>query len=238
MPLTESYRCLQSYRSHHYRVGDFTNQWNILKMASKKLTVEQQHLFDVLTPLQKKFVTELLKGKNQTDAYKKAGGKAKGESAHVQASRMISFDKVAAFMSSVEGKAIDDAIMTREEALKRLTSMARARITDLVEFSEHDMGVDDVGREVIQAAWRFKDSVKNAPELLDAIAELTAGKDGIKLKLHDARSAIKQLGDMEGWEAPKKTELTGKDGGAIQHSHSISAEDLTDEQLAAIAGGK
>ena len=104
MPLTESYIGLQSYRSHHYRVGDFTNQWNILKMASKKLTVEQQHLFDVLTPLQKKFVTELLKGKNQTDAYKKAGGKAKGESAHVQASRMISFDKVAAFMSSVEGR--------------------------------------------------------------------------------------------------------------------------------------
>lgn len=207
-------------------------------MASKKLTVEQQHLFDVLTPLQKKFVTELLKGKNQTDAYKKAGGKAKGESAHVQASRMMSFDKVAAFISSVEGKAIDDAIMTREEALKRLTSMARARITDLVEFAEHDMGVDDDGRKVIQAAWRFKDSVKNAPELLDAIAELTVGKDGIKLKLHDARSAIKQLGDMEGWEAPKKTELTGKDGGAIQHSHSISAEDLTDEQLAAIAGGK
>ncbi|EPB8107289.1 terminase small subunit [Yersinia enterocolitica] len=192
----------------------------------------------MLTPLQKKFVTELLKGKNQTDAYKKAGGKAKGESAHVQASRMMSFDKVAAFISSVEGKAIDDAIMTREEALKRLTSMARARITDLVEFAEHDMGVDDDGRKVIQAAWRFKDSVKNTPELLDAIAELTVGKDGIKLKLHDARSAIKQLGDMEGWEAPKKTELTGKDGGAIQHSHSISAEDLTDEQLAAIAGGK
>lgn len=32
--------------------------------------------------------------------------------------------------------------------------------------------------------------------------------------------------------------IEGPDGGPIQHSHSISAEDLTDEQLAAIAGGK
>lgn len=46
-------------------------------MASKKLTAEQQQLFDALTLLQKKFVTELLKGKNQTDAYKKAGEKRK-----------------------------------------------------------------------------------------------------------------------------------------------------------------
>lgn len=181
-------------------------------MASKKLTAEQQQLFDALTPLQKKFVTHLLKGKNQVEAYRKAGGKAKGDSARVQASRMITFDNVSAFLSAVEGKAIDDAIMTREEALKRLTSMGRARITDLVEFGEHVVGEDEDGRDVIQATWKFKDSVKQSPELLDAIAELTAGKDGIKLKLHDARGAIKQLGEMEGWEAPKVTDNISSDG--------------------------
>lgn len=181
-------------------------------MASKKLTAEQQQLFDALTPLQKKFVTHLLKGKNQVEAYRKAGGKAKGDSARVQASRMITFDNVSAFLSAVEGKAIDDAIMTREEALKRLTSMGRARITDLVEFGEHVVGEDEDGRDVIQATWKFKDSIKQSPELLDAIAELTAGKDGIKLKLHDARGAIKQLGEMEGWEAPKVTDNISSDG--------------------------
>ncbi|WP_224554962.1 hypothetical protein [Pectobacterium versatile] len=46
-------------------------------MASKKLTAEQQALFDVLTPLQKRFALAILKGKNQTDAYKSAKGKAK-----------------------------------------------------------------------------------------------------------------------------------------------------------------
>lgn len=181
-------------------------------MASKKLTAEQQQLFDALTPLQKKFVTHLLKGKNQVEAYRKAGGKAKGDSARVQASRMITFDNVSAFLSAVEGKAIDDAIMTREEALKRLTSMGRARITDLVEFGEHVVGEDENGRDVIQATWKFKDSVKQSPELLDAIAELTAGKDGIKLKLHDARGAIKQMAEMEGWQAPEKVDHISSDG--------------------------
>jgi phage terminase small subunit len=31
----------------------------------------------------------------------------------------------------------------------------------------------------------------------------------------DQHQAIKQLSSMEGWDAPKKTELTGKDGGPI-----------------------
>lgn len=186
-------------------------------MASKKLTAEQQLLFDALTPLQKKFVTHLLKGKNQTDAYKKAGGKAKtAETARACASEILTNPNVRSFMSSIEGSAIDEAIMTREEALKRLTTMGRARITDLVEFSEHDMGKDEDGRDVIQATWRFKDSVKQSPDLLEAIAELTAGKDGIKLKLHDSRGAIKQMADMEGWQAPTKHEHAGKNGGPIE----------------------
>lgn len=207
-------------------------------MASKKLTEEQQHLFDALTALQKRFVTWVLKGKNQTDAYRKSGGKAKGDNLRKAAHQLATNIDVEAFLKSVQQEAVSNAIMTREEALRRLTAMGRAKITDLVEFSERDMGIDENGNEVVQAVWSFKDSVKQNPGLLDAIAELTAGKDGIKLKLHDARGAIKQLGDMEGWEAPKKTELSGPDGLPIQHEHKVSAEDLTDEQLAAIAGGK
>lgn len=182
------------------------------------LTKEQKALFDALTALQKKFVTHLIKGKNQTEAYKAAGGKAKtDDTARAQASRMVTFDNVQAFLQSVQYETVSESIMTRTEALERLTVMGRARVRDLVDFSEHKIGVDaDTGEEIIQAAWRFKDSVKQHPELLDAIAEVTAGKEGIKLKLHDSRGAIKQIGEMQGWEAPKKTEVSGPGGGAIQ----------------------
>lgn len=37
-------------------------------MASKKLTAEQQLLFDALTQLQKKFALAIVKDKNQTNA--------------------------------------------------------------------------------------------------------------------------------------------------------------------------
>lgn len=41
------------------------------------LTEEQKALFDALTRLQKKFVTFLLNGDRQAEAYRNAGGKAK-----------------------------------------------------------------------------------------------------------------------------------------------------------------
>ncbi|WP_081893198.1 MULTISPECIES: terminase small subunit [unclassified Serratia (in: enterobacteria)] len=183
----------------------------------KTLTSEQKALFDALTPLQKRFVTHLIKGKGQTSAYKAAGGKAKGENMRKSAHQIATNIDVLAFLQSVQHEAVSEAIMTRTEALERLTVMGRSRIRDLVEFSEHKLGVDaETGEEIIQAVWRFKDSVKQSPEALDAIAELTAGKEGIKLKLHDSRGAIKQIGEMQGWEAPKKTEVTGAGGGPIQ----------------------
>lgn len=195
-------------------------------MASKKLTAEQQQLFDVLTPLQKKFVTWLLKGKNQTDAYKKAGGKANADGARVAASRMLTFVNVQAFLNSVQSyEKIDEAIMSREEALKRLTSMGRTSLFDLADFRNGVIGKDDNGEPVLQASWSFKDSALINPEAIAAISELTTGPQGIKIKLHDPKAAIKQIGEMQGWEAPKKTEMSGPNGGPIQH------EDMTDEQL-------
>ncbi|HAW1738183.1 TPA: terminase small subunit [Escherichia coli] len=181
-------------------------------MASKKLTAEQQQLFDALTALQKKFALAIVKGKNQTDAYKAAKGKAKGDAMRAAASRMYANVNVQAFLASVQTSEVNEAIMTREEALKRLTVMGRARITDLVDFGEYLVGEDEDGQPVTQATWKFKDSVKQSPELLDAIAELTAGKEGIKLKLHDSRGAIKQMAEMEGWQAPAKVEHSNPDG--------------------------
>ncbi|MDE9537194.1 terminase small subunit [Xenorhabdus bovienii] len=196
-------------------------------MAQKKirLTDEQKVLFDALTPLQQKFALGILKGLNQVDAYRKAGGKAEGDSAHVQASRMISFDKVKTFLAVMNQEAVSDAVMSRQEALERLSTMGRVSLHDIAEFRNSQIGEDDEGQPVFQATWQFKDSALQNPAALSAISELTTGKDGIKLKLHDPKAAIRQLADLMGWDAPKKTELTGANGGPIQHT------DLTEEEL-------
>ncbi|HCU0244473.1 TPA: terminase small subunit [Morganella morganii] len=176
-------------------------------MAQKKpaLTDEQKVLFDALTKLQQKFVLGIVKGMNQTDAYRKAGYKATtDESAYSSSSEILRNLKVKSFLESMNEAAVSDAIMTRQEALGRLSAIGRASVSEMVEFSEHNMGKDDDGNPVIQAVWRFKDSALQNPQALAAISELTAGKDGIKLKLHDPKAAIKQVAEMQGWEAPKE----------------------------------
>ncbi|WP_392440045.1 terminase small subunit [Edwardsiella piscicida] len=199
-------------------------------MASKKLTVEQQKLFDALTPLQKKFSLAIIKGKNQTEAYKIAKGKAKGDAMRAAASRMYANVNVVAFLKSVQSDVVDEAIMGREEALRRLTSLGRTSLFDLAEFCNSVIGEDDAGNPVMQASWRFKDSALITPEALAAIAELTSGPQGLKIKLHDPKAAIKQLAELQGWEAPRKAELSGPGGSAIK----TETTSLTADQAAEI----
>ncbi|HGI5912191.1 TPA: terminase small subunit [Yersinia enterocolitica] len=185
-------------------------------MTPTGLTEEQKALFDTLTQLQKKFVTQILKGKNQTDAYRKAGGKAKGDNLRKAAHQIATNIDVEAFLKSVQHETVNEAIMTYEEAMERLTLMGRTSIADLATFGTHVVGEDDDGNPITQSVWSFKNASELKPEQMVAISELTAGKDGLKIKLHDPKAAIKQLAEMRGWEAPKKTELTGPNGGAIQ----------------------
>ncbi|HAJ7389281.1 TPA: terminase small subunit [Escherichia coli] len=193
-------------------------------MASKKLTAEQQQLFDALTPLQQNFSLAIIKGKNQTDAYKAAKGKAKGDNLRKAAHAIATNCDVVAFLKSVQGEVVDEAIMGREEALKRLTALGRTSLFDLAEFRNYVASEDEDGEPVMQATWSFKDSALVTPEAMAAIAELTAGPQGLKIKLHDPKAAIKQLAELEGWEAPKKTEMSGPGGGPLQTVTMSKAE--------------
>lgn len=192
------------------------------------LTEEQKALFDALTRLQKKFVTCLLNGDRQAEAYRNAGGKAKGDGVHSKAVQIVRNSKVQAFLKSVQYEAINEAIMTRTEAMERLSKMGRTSLRDIADFRNCLIGEDEEGQPVYQASWSFRDSALQDPEAMAAVAELTTGKDGIKLKMHDPKAAIKQLGEMIGWEAPKKTEVSGPGGGAIK-TESVS---LTPEEAA------
>ncbi|CFQ73638.1 terminase small subunit [Yersinia similis] len=183
------------------------------------LTEEQKALFDALTQLQRRFVTALLEGANQTEAYRRAGGKAKGDGERSKASQLVTNSNVQAFLQSVQHETVNEAIMTYTEAMERLTLMGRTTIHDIATFGNYQIGEDEDGQPVFQASWKFKDSKNIKPEHLAAVAELSTGKDGLKLKLHDPKIAIKQLAEMCGWEAPKKAELTGANGGPIQTSN-------------------
>ena len=193
------------------------------------LTEEQKALFDALTRLQKKFVTCLLNGDRQAEAYRNAGGKAKGDGVHSKAAVMVRNGNVQAFLRSVQYEAINEAIMTRTEAMERLSKMGRTSLRDIADFRNCIIGEDEEGQPVYQASWSFRDSALQDPEAMAAVAELTTGKDGIKLKMHDPKAAIKQTCEMQGWEAPKKTEVSGPGGAPIKtESVSVTPEEAAE----------
>lgn len=196
------------------------------------MTPDQKTLFDRLTQLQQRVATNVLAGMSQRQAYYAAGGKAEtDETADVMASRMISTDKVKEFMDAMKVQAVNNAVMSRQEAMERLSLFGRTDVVDLVEFGNYELGEDEDGNPITQSAWKIKDSVMQDPAKMAAISELSAGKDGIKIKTHSPITAIQQLAKMQGWESASKHEHSGPGGGPIL---TRDVSELSDDDLAAL----
>lgn len=176
------------------------------------MTPEQKALFDDLRNLTQKACLNVLAGMSNIDAYTKAGGKSKTKaSAEACASRMLSSAKAKAFLDSMKETAISDAIMSREEMMERLTSMSRTSMSDLIDWSVHSV-TDANGELAKQSVWSVKESAMQDPVAMASIAELTAGKEGIKIKQHSPLAAMKQLSDLAGYNEASKVDHTSSDG--------------------------
>lgn len=197
------------------------------KPSSVTLSPEAVELASKLTKLQRKTVLGVIAGKSQREAYYDAGGKAKSdESADASVSAILSNSKVVAFHNAVLASVTKTAIMTREEALERLTALGRVTVKDVATFRKAHVGEDENGDPVYQSVWEVKDSDSISDDQAAAISEVSTGKDGLKVKLHNSAAAIKQLADMEGWSAPKKHELTGKDGAPLAINADVKAPEI------------
>lgn len=178
------------------------------------MTPDQKFLFDQLTSLQQRVATNVLAGMTQRAAYRLAGGQAEDDGvADSSASEILSNPKVKAFLDAMKEEAVSEAVMTRKEAMEKLSLLARTDLKDLVDFGSYELGVDEEsGNPIIQAAWKIKPSALQDPKQMAAISELTAGRDGIKIKTHSQIEAIKQLAKMQGWESAQKVDHTSSDG--------------------------
>lgn len=174
------------------------------------MTPEQKALFDQLTELQQRTSINVLAGMTQRAGYYAAGGTSKSDDvADATASELLSNPKVRAFMDAMKEAAVSEAVMGRQEALEKLSLLARTDLKDLVEFGDYELGTDsETGDPIIQASWKIKPSAMQDPKQMAAIAELSATKDGVKIKTHSPLAAIKQLADMQGWNAAQKIDST------------------------------
>lgn len=198
-------------------------------MSKINLTPEQQVMYDSLTNLQRLTVIGVVSGKSQRQAYYDAGGKAESdEAADSVTSRMLSDGKVKTFYDSLMLSKLNDAVMSREEALERLSLLARNGISELVDFGTYEIGESEDGQPIVQATWKFKDSVLCDPKKLSVISELAATKDGIKIKTHSQIQAIQQLAKMQGWESAQKVDVSS--------SVDITLDEASKATLDALAG--
>ncbi len=194
-------------------------------------TPEQVELAAKLTSLQRKFVIELIKPKtSQRQAYLNAGGTAKTENSQdAAATTMFSNVKVKAFYNAMmEAKTID-SIMSRDEALERLSKSARATIHDICTFKIVEVETKDKeGNPVTEfnTVWEMKCTDEIDPIIAAAIKSVTFTKTGPKIEMYDSNGSIKLLSDIQGWNAPKKTELTGAGGEALNVKTEVKAPEI------------
>ena len=183
------------------------------------MTPEQQKLSDELTNLQRGVVLGVVTGKSQREAYYAAGGKAKSdEAADASASEILSNPTVKAFHDSLIADAVSDAVLTRQQALERLSLMAATEITDILDFRTVEVqtiGKDGDMETAQETIWTMRDSPDVERKAKAAIKSVTMTKFGPKIEMYDATSAIAQIAKMQSWDAPAKLDVNATVGVSV-----------------------
>lgn len=182
-----------------------------------ELSDHQVDSFHALTRLQQGVALGVLEGLSQREAYRRAGGKAKSdESADVSTVQILANLKVRTFLDSVRGAQLEtsnsklaSSIMSRDEMLERLSSIARTNIDDVISLHNNPLIDEETGEVVAQAGWSFKETSDMTGAGTALISELTAGKDGLKIKTHSQIAAMKQIAELQGYNKPQQVEVTG-----------------------------
>lgn len=181
-----------------------------------------------LTAKQQCFVGEYLIDLNATAAYKRAGYTAKGNAAEVNASRLLSNAKVAAAIEMAQQERSERTEITQDMVLQELAKIGFSDIRNVIRWGETTIRTetDDDGKEVQRPYHGIAliDSTEIDDATAAAIAEVSEGREGLKVKLHDKKGALVDIGKHLGM-FKDRVEHTGKDGGPIQQA-SISVEEF------------
>ena len=174
-----------------------------------ELDEETLELFHALTSLQRGVTTAKLNDPSMSDyeAYKAGGGKAKkAVTGRTSVSEILINPNVVKYMRAMRELGFAASVMSRHEMAAILSKLGKTTMDDVV--NRHNGGeFKDVetGRIVDgQTFWSVKpaDEMQNAGSA--AIKELSAGKDGMKVKLHDPLVAMKQLAELGGYNKPQE----------------------------------
>lgn len=173
-----------------------------------------------LTPKQERFVAEYLVDLNATRAAIRSGYSAK--TAPEQASRLLSNVKVSEAVQAAMQARSQRTEITQDMVLRELAKIGFSDIRKVVRWGATELRTTEGkdGEAVTEPYHGLR--LVAADEIDDdtaaAIAEVSEGRDGLKVKFHDKKGALVDIGRHIGM-FKDRVEHTGKDGGPVEVVH-------------------
>lgn len=186
-----------------------------------------------LTDKQRRFVDEYLVDLNATQAAIRAGysQKTAGQIGEQNLKKL----EIAAAVQEAQAARAKRTEITQDMVLRELAKIGFSDIRKIVRWGKTELRVADAGddeEEVTEAYHGL--ALVSADDIDDdtaaAISEISEGREGLKVKLHDKKGALVDIGRHLGM-FKDRIEHSGPNGGPIPIA------EMTDEQLAAIAAG-
>ncbi len=191
---------------------------------------KQREIYDTLTTLQRSVALAKIGDPtlNDTDAYLAGGGKAKGsDSIRASAYDVLTHPSVVRFIDSFKEAVVSAKVMSREQMMEDLSIIANASmfdICDLLHADEELMNVETGEVFTGTESFTLKRTSDIKPEHKKLIRSMKMGRYGIEVTLIDPMQARKMLADMQGFNAPIKTET--------QINGSLGLKDISNDDLA------
>lgn len=186
-----------------------------------------------LTVKQEKFVQELVKGKSQREAYKTAypnSKKWKDSSVDSKASHLAKDDKIQTRFNEIRDKVVkraeEKAIITAEEVLRGIASIAKDDIGNYLEYKtiKTVVGYDEeTGEDIL--GYRTVIDVKDSKEVNTSnISEVSISAKGtFTFKTYGKDKALYKLADIMGLdEMAKKKQKLAED--RFEHEKDIDGK--------------
>jgi phage terminase small subunit len=172
--------------------------------------------FARLTEKQKRFVDEYLIDLNATQAAIRAGYKPKWVTTNV--TKLLENTSVQKYLTQQQKALSERTEITQDRVLKELAKIGFADIRKAVKWSP-SLGEQVVGDDVVQTnGVMLVDSDSIDDDTAAAVAEISQTAQGVKIKFHDKRAALVDIGRHLGMFTDK-VEHTGKNGGPIEYAN-------------------
>lgn len=169
-----------------------------------------------LTAKQRRFVDEYLIDLNATQAAVRAGYSKK--TAQEQGSRLLSNVMVAAEVEAAQARRSERTEITQDMVLRELAKIGFSDIRKVVRWGNTELRVADAeedGATEVHHGLALISSEEIDDDTAAAISEISEGREGLKVKLHDKKGALVDIGRHLGM-FKDRVEHTGKDGGPVQ----------------------